>query len=98
TLNLGTLCLATGFLTYKPLFFLCASALLAASFIIFLLSVAWAPWRDIKLRTKGETTILMAIRLSFVSLVLAVGLGIYLSIHLWLTAPVDRRWNELHVP
>ncbi|HLR82630.1 MAG TPA: hypothetical protein VK051_05805 [Paenalcaligenes sp.] len=97
TLNLGTLCLATGFLTYKPLFFLCASALLAASFIIFLLSVAWALWRDRKLRTKGAPTILMAIRLSIVSLVLAVGLGLYLSTHFGLSAPVDRWWTNLHV-
>src|SRR5699024_5476235 len=96
TLNLGTLSLAAGFLTYKPIFFLCASVLLATSFVVFLLSVAWALWRDRKLRTKGAPTILMAIRLAVVSLVLAVGLGLFLSSHLGFNNPVDRWWTNLH--
>src|SRR5690625_6649244 len=41
SLNLGTLCLAIGFLTYQPGFFLWASGLLAISFSVFLLSVIW---------------------------------------------------------
>src|SRR5690625_6755265 len=96
SLNLGTLCLAIGFLTYRPGFFLWASGLLAISFSVFLLSVIWALWRDRKRRTKGAPTILMAIRLAILSLITALLLGLFLSTHLGLGDFVERRWTNLH--
>ncbi len=96
SLNLGTLCLAIGFLTYQPGFFLWASGLLAISFSVFLLSVIWALWRDRKRRTKGAPTILMAIRLAILSLITALLLGLFLSTHLGLGDFVERRWTNLH--
>src|SRR5690625_6221147 len=77
SLNLGTLCLAIGFLTYQPGFFLWASGLLAISFSVFLLSVIWALWRDSKRLTKREPTLLIAIRFAILSLMTALFRGLF---------------------
>lgn len=96
SLNLGTLSLAGAFLTGQPLLFLAASILLALAFGAFLLTLAWALWRDRARRTKGAPTILLAVRLALIALLLTVLLGLFLANHYSFSWPLPRWLTDMH--
>lgn len=74
-LSLGTLALACGFVTARPIFHAAAVFLLAGAFTAFLAAVGGGLLRDAKIRSPGSGEILVAVRLSLASLALTVALG-----------------------
>ena len=79
SLTLGTLALAAGFITVKPVFHAMAVVLLALAFVVFLAAVTGGLLRDWKQRSRGSGEILVAVRLALVALLITVGLGLFMA-------------------
>ena len=79
SLTLGTLALATGFISVKPLFHAVAVFLLALAFLLFLAAVGGGLLRDWKQRSPGSGEILVAVRLALAALAITIGLGLFMA-------------------
>lgn len=78
-LSLGTLALALGFITGRPLFHAAAVVLLAGAFLAFLGAVIGGLVRDGKSRSPGSGEVLVAVRLALTALVVTIALGTYMA-------------------
>lgn len=78
-LTLGTLSLAAGFASARPVFHTTAVALLAAAFLTFLLAVAGGLLRGWPHRSPGSGEILVAVRLALVALAVTIALGLFMA-------------------
>lgn len=78
-LTLGTLALATGFITVNPTLHVVAVILLAAAFTFFICAVTGGLIRDRHQRSPGSGEILVAVRLALLALAITVGLGLFMA-------------------
>lgn len=77
-LTLGTLALASGFLSGESVYHGLAMALLALAFLTFLASVTGGMLRNWEQRTAGSSEILVAVRLALLSLAITICLGLFM--------------------
>lgn len=78
-LTTGTLLLAGGFVTAKPLLHSLAAATLSVAFFLFIGAVARGLILDWENRSPGSAEILVAVRLALVALAMTIGLGLYMA-------------------